>query len=113
MAAICKGDVWLADMPEGVGHEQKGKRPVIIVASVPEMKMAVVVPLTSNSNSLRFPFTLKILPCNENGLYTESVAMVFQMQAIDCVRLLEKMGKMHEQEFDGVGDVIKALLFPF
>ncbi len=45
-----RGDIWLVDLDPAEGHEQKGRRPVLIVSPEPfnrVTKVPVVVPITS------------------------------------------------------------------
>src|SRR5271169_2919080 len=51
-----RGEVWLVSLDPAAGHEQKGRRPVLIVS--PEAfnrltKVPVVVPITSGGNFAR------------------------------------------------------------
>ena len=50
------GDVWLAELDPTVGHEQGGRRPVVVVSSAGynalPINMTIVVPLTGNDRGL-------------------------------------------------------------
>lgn len=94
MAIIQKGDVLIVDLSAGIGHEQRGMRPAIAVSLGNLPSVVVVVPLTSNMESLRFPHTLAVSPDPRNGLKQESVALVFQMRAIDKKRVTHVVGKL-------------------
>jgi len=56
-----KGDVCIIDLVAGVGHEQYSQRPAILISDT-KTSIVVVIPLTSNLEALRFPYTLAILP---------------------------------------------------
>ncbi|NJO52924.1 MAG: type II toxin-antitoxin system PemK/MazF family toxin [Leptolyngbyaceae cyanobacterium RM2_2_4] len=56
--------------------------------------MLMVVPVTSSLGALRFPFTVKIQPSEQNGLTLPFVAMVFQVRAIDRKRIIRKIGEL-------------------
>ncbi|AGB03725.1 type II toxin-antitoxin system PemK/MazF family toxin [Methanoregula formicica] len=43
------GDIWLVDLTDAKGHEQRGMRPAIIIGSA--NGLVVVVPLTSSTGS--------------------------------------------------------------
>ena len=53
---IRTGDIWLAQLDPTVGHEQGGRRPVVVVSSndfhALPINMVIVVPLTSHDRSL-------------------------------------------------------------
>src|SRR3989338_6987668 len=88
-----KGEIWLVEIPETNGHEQTGKRPVIILADT-ESNIAIIIPFTSNIQALRFPHTIEVKPSKEDGLTAESVALIFQIRAIDKKRLKSKIGNL-------------------
>lgn len=88
-----KGEIWLVDIPETDGREQSGKRPVAVVADT-DSNISIVVPFTSNLQALRFPHTLEIEPSKENGLAARSIALVFQIRAIDKKRLRVRIGRL-------------------
>lgn len=52
-----KGEIWLVDIPETSGHEQQGKRPVVIIAEF-KANITMIIPCTSSLSSLRFPHVL-------------------------------------------------------
>lgn len=104
-----KGDIWLVEMPETGGHEQAGKRPVMVVADT-ESNIAVVVPFTSNIQALRFPHTIEVEPSRENGLAVRSVALVFQIRAIDKKRLKSRIGRLETSMVGRMDKMLKDLL---
>ncbi|MGH9949765.1 MAG: type II toxin-antitoxin system PemK/MazF family toxin, partial [Pyrinomonadaceae bacterium] len=62
MAAILRGDVVWADLDPTKGHEQAGKRPVIVVSGDRfNVKSGTVIgiALTSQEPGVGFPLTLK------------------------------------------------------
>ncbi|MBD2778075.1 type II toxin-antitoxin system PemK/MazF family toxin [Iningainema tapete] len=75
-----RGDVLLVGLPESDQREEKGNRPAIAVQTdVANSPMLMIVPITSSLGALRFPFTVRIEPSEQNGLTKPSVAMVFQL----------------------------------
>ncbi|WP_230350831.1 type II toxin-antitoxin system PemK/MazF family toxin [Lelliottia sp. WAP21] len=51
-----RGEIWLVSLDPTIGHEQQGKRPVLIVSSASFNKLTrlpVVVPVTSGGNFAR------------------------------------------------------------
>jgi mRNA interferase MazF len=58
-----RGEIWLIDLNPGIGHEQKGKRPALIISdnSFNETRagMVIVLPITSKDKgiSLHVPLT--------------------------------------------------------
>nr|WP_318379102.1 type II toxin-antitoxin system PemK/MazF family toxin [uncultured Enterobacter sp.] len=51
-----RGEIWLVSLDPGTGHEQSGKRPVLIISPAPFNKLTrlpVVVPITSGGSFVR------------------------------------------------------------
>ncbi|MCR4413122.1 MAG: type II toxin-antitoxin system PemK/MazF family toxin [Thermoguttaceae bacterium] len=94
------GDIYWVRLPPANGHEQGGRRPAIIVqddrygAGLP---VVLVVPLTTARGAMRFPGTTLILPTAENRLRQASVALVFQLRAVDRHRIEERLGSISPQ----------------
>jgi len=72
------------------GHEQRGRRPAVILQDeqyAGELPVVLVLPLTTTRAAMRFAGTALIQPTAENGLRQGSVALVFQLRAIDRHRV--------------------------
>jgi mRNA interferase MazF len=90
-----KGEVWRVQLPAVPGHTQAGVRPAVIVqedkvtASLPTV---LIVPFTGTKAATRFPGTVPVQPDGTNGLTVPSVALVFQLTAIDQRSSLQPLG---------------------
>lgn len=110
---MARGDILLVELPESDKREEKGNRPAIAVqTNVAISPMLMIVPVTSSLNALRFPFTVKLEPSQTNGLNLLSVAMVFQMRAIDRKRILKKIGSLEPEYLAKVDAEIWRMLKP-
>lgn len=96
-------------MIAGVGHEQYGQRPAILVADT-KTGIAIVIPLTTNLEALRFPFTLAILPDGQNNLRQKSVALIFHIRAIDKSRITKIIGKINKNFLKKINKILKEML---
>src|SRR5947207_8816443 len=100
-----RGEVWRVSLPFSGGHAQAGIRPAVIVqvdqvaAALPTV---LVVPCTSTQAALRFPGTVAVQPDNQNGLAVPSVALVFQLTAIDRRNCLQLLGALDPATLDQV-----------
>lgn len=107
------GDVYTVEIPSSNGHEQAGARPAII-AQAPkfedQLPTVLIVPLTSRLTAQSFPGTFLIQPDSDNNLNTASVALVFQLRAIDRRRVRRRLGRLSASYLSQVHDQIKALL---
>jgi|SRR5579872_3274593 len=105
-----RGDIWLVGLDPTQGHEQKGRRPVLIVS--PDafnrvMKVPVVVPITSGGNFARaagFAVTLE-----GAGTRTTGIVRCDQPRALD---LGARGGKRVESVPDAIVDEVLAKLDP-
>ena len=89
------GDVHWVNLPGLGGHTQQGRRPSIVLqsmAATSKLPTIIVIPLTSQLSALRFPRTTLITANDQNGLTQDSVALVFQLTAVDKTLLAERLG---------------------
>ena len=105
------GDIYLVDLPQIGGREQMGKRPAIIVQQAEyNLPTVLIVPLTTKIKALDFAGTILIKPDERNHLDKESVALAFQLRAIDRKRLSKKMGELRVDQITKLQSLIKELL---
>jgi mRNA interferase MazF len=109
MATIQKGDVLIVDLSTSSGREQSGVRPAIAASTGNLPGVIIVIPLTSNIEALRFPHTLALLPDSKNGLKQESVALVFQVRAIDNKRIVQVIGKVDATTRKKIDGLLKSV----
>ena len=104
-----KGEIWFVKIPLANGHEQGGTRPVLILSEV-EANTVIIVPFTSNIQALRFINTIEIIPSQLNGLKSKSIALIFQIRAIDRKRLISKIGVLENNILRETEEMIKKVL---
>jgi mRNA interferase MazF len=102
------GDIWLVDLSDAKGHEQRGVRPAIVIGGA--NGLVLVVPLTGSVSSARFSHTHTISPDPHNGLDAESVALVFQIVALDRERFQHRIGTVGEPHRLAIMALIRDLL---
>lgn len=108
---MARGDVLLVSLPASDGREQSGRRPAVAVQTdFTGEPMLMVAPISSNLKALRFRFSIKIEPSAENGLDLPSVVMVFQMRAIDKMRVTKTIGKLSDEDLEKVDFEIRQML---
>jgi mRNA interferase MazF len=108
-----RGEIWWVRLPPSDGHEQAGERPAIILqddAFIATLPMVLIVPLTGALHAARFPGTLVIQPDPRNGLLRPSVALVFQMRALDKHRFLRRMGELDAATLSQIWALLDNLL---
>lgn len=103
-------EIWMVSLPDAEGHEQRGERPAIIISVHRQANVCMVIPLTSNQDTLRFPFSYEIDCSTTNGLACRSVALIYQMRCITSSRLLRKIGNIEPNHFQGINALVKNYL---
>src|SRR5580693_4457064 len=105
-----RGEIWLVSLDPASGHEQTGRRPVLIVS--PEAfnrvtKPPVVLPITSGGNFARTAGFA--VPLTAAGLKTAGVVRCDQPRALD---LAARGGRKLESIPDTVMDEVLARVSP-
>ena len=103
-----KGDVCFVNLG-GVGHEQSGNRPAIVLAAT-RTKIAVVIPVTANTEALRFVHTLPLRATMQSGLQRDSVALLFHIRAIDERRVEKILGRLSPETRAEIDQGLRKLI---
>lgn len=102
-----RGDIVWLDFSPTVGHEQKGKRPAIVITPSSYNKktfMAIVCPITTKTKG--YPFEVTINSSSVNGF-----ALVDQLKAIDWhAKKIEYSCKTSNSELNKILNMINLLL---
>ena len=107
------GEVWRVRLPTPTGHVQGGDRPAIILqapSATAQLPTVLVVPLTSRLGAARFPGCVLIKPDPANGLSVPSLALVFQLRALDRRDLVARLGILEPEITDRIKDEAENLL---
>ena len=105
-----RGEIWLVGLDPTQGHEQKGRRPVLIVS--PEAfnrvtKVPVVLPITSGGSFARTAGFA--VPLADAGTKTTGIVRCDQPRALD---LGARRGRKLESVPDAIMDEVLAKLTP-
>lgn len=105
-----RGEIWLVSLDPTSGHEQQGRRPVLIAS--PEAfnrmtKVPVVLPITSGGNFARTAGFA--VPLTGSGTKTTGVVRCDQPRTLD---LAARGGKKLENIPDAVMDEVLARVAP-
>lgn len=107
---IYKGELYYADLKEGVGSEQSGSRPVLILQNNIGNRFSptvIVAPITTSVSKHRIPTHVTITGF---GLKTESTVLLEQIKTIDKKRLSGYIGKIDKHTFKNIEKAIKVSL---
>ena len=80
------GDLFWVEFLGRGGHAQSGRRPALVIQTAEataKLSTVLLIPLTTQIDALRFPGTALVEVTAKNGLKRSSVALAFQLTAID------------------------------
>lgn len=106
-----RGEVWFANLDPTQGHEQAGRRPMLIISTdsynTGSAGIVISLPLTSRLRLL--PERVPVQP-PEGGLKVASDILCDQVRAISRKRLLRRWGSVEPATLVSVENVLRALL---
>ena len=106
-----RGEIWLADLNPVRGHEQAGRRPVLVVSVDPfnqsRAELVVVIPITSTLRPI--PFHVVVQP-PEGGLTNPSALLCEAVRSISKDRLVTRWGTVSPASMSQVEDRLRILL---
>ena len=108
---IERGSVWYAELSPTVGHEQAGRRPVLVVSSeafnASSAGLVTVLPITSRERPMasRIP-----LLAPEGGLSIASWVITEQVRTVSKERLGRRLGAVRPETLAAVSDALRLLL---
>jgi len=100
MAQLLRGDVVWADLNPVRGHEQEGRRPVVILSrDVFNRNSGTVIAMAITSQPQRagFPLTLELAP---ELLPKRSWVKISQVRTLSVERTGEKIGRLSPEQLD-------------
>ena len=110
MAGILRGEVRWADLDPGIGREQTGLRPVLVLSHDvfnERSGTVIAVAITSQPQKAGFPLTLELKTGN---LPKRSWAKISQVRTLSTERIGERIGKLSQEELaqivEGLNEII-------
>ena len=110
MAAVLRGEIYWADLDPTQGHEQAGRRPVLVLSEDvfnARSGTVIAVALTSQEPQAGFPLTMEIVGA---GLPKRSWVKISQIRTLSVQRLGSKIGFASAEEVAAVLDGLNELL---
>lgn len=105
-------EIYWVEMPARGGHTQAGRRPAIIAQTIEtsaKIPTILIIPLTTQLDALRFPGTVLVETDSQNNLRRASVALVFQITAIDKKFLGGRLGKISDAMINEIWSVLDEI----
>lgn len=106
-----RGEIWLVDFGEPVGHEQGYRRPAVIVSADQLNRsragLAVVLPVTTTRRGL--PSHIEIEP-GDSGLSQTSYAKTEDIKSVATERLIRLLGTIPADRLNRAEHALRLLL---
>ena len=112
MARVLRGDIIWADLNPVQGHEQAGRRPVVVIShDVFNERSGTVIAmaLTSQPQRAGFPLTLEL---EGDNLPKRSWVKISQIRTLSRQRLGRRIGRLEPEQLDllveGLSELVAA-----
>ena len=112
MARILRGNIYWANLDPTLGHEQAGRRPVLVIShDVFNDRSGTVIALALSSQKQKagFPLTLEL---EEKNLPKKFWVKISQIRTLSVKRLGKKLGRISEEEInqiiEGLNEIISG-----
>jgi mRNA interferase MazF len=110
MARILRGDIYWAELDPTLGHEQAGRRPVLVLSQEifnERSGTIIAVALTSQPQKAGFPLTFEL---SEKTLPKKSWVKISQIRTLSTKRLGTKLGRASQEEIETVVDGLNEII---
>ena len=94
---INQGEIWMVNFEPSVGNEIQKFRPAIVVNDdrISRFGIKIVVPITQwKEHYIDYPWIIKIIPDDINGLSKDSSIECFQIKSFAVDRFDKKIGEI-------------------
>jgi len=106
-----RGEVWLADLGQPKGHEQRGVRPVLVISddglNKGATELVIAIPLTTTTKNIASQI---LISPPEAGLKVVSVIKCEAIISISHERLSQRFGFVSDATMAKVEQAVKFLL---
>lgn len=104
MKDYLRGDMYYADLGRGIGSEQKGYRPVLIIQNNVGNKHSptVIIAAITSKVGIKAKLPTHYFVNTESGLEAPSIVLLEQIRTIDKKRLDSYIGHLSDNHIDGI-----------
>ncbi len=110
MAKILRGDIVWAELSPTKGHEQSGRRPVLVLSHDifnEKSDTVIAVALTSQLQKTSFPLTYSL---NQKIEKKSAWVKISQIRTLSISRLGKKITRLNEQEINRVIEGLNEII---
>ena len=106
-----RGEVWVVDFGESLGHEQAGFRPAVVVSAdrLNESPAGVLMVVPGTTARRDLPSHIEIEP-GDSGLDQVTYAKCEELKSISEKRLISRLGRVGPDVMFEIGRVLRFLL---
>jgi mRNA interferase MazF len=108
---VKRGDIFTGNLDPAVGHEQVGRRPVLVVSINPmnssAAQLVIAVPLTTTDRGSELHVRLEP---PEGGLTRVSFALPEMVRVLSTIRLQRRMGRASPDAVEAVAKRVGILI---
>ena len=103
-----RGDMFYANLGRGIGSEQKGYRPVLIIQNDVGNKFSstIIVATITSRVGIKAKLPTHYFINTEDGLQAPSIILLEQIRTIDKKRLDSYIGHLSQKNIDGVNEAL-------
>ena len=108
--AYQRGDMFYADLGQGLGSEQSGYRPVVIVQNDTGNRYSptVIVAAISSRVDIKAKLPTHYLIGVEDGLARPSIILMEQLRTVDKSRLDKHIGRLSQAHLQGMNNALSV-----
>lgn len=103
-----RGDMYYADLGKGIGSEQEGYRPIVIIQNNVGNKHSptVIIASITSKRDAKAKLPTHYLIEAEDGLQLPSIVLLEQLRTIDKRRLSSFIGHLSEKHIQGINHAL-------
>ena len=95
---IRRGDIFMADLPKGIGCEQGGRRPVVVIQNDVGNFRSPLVIVASVTGARKRPMPTHVPLGKAQGLSRPSLLLLESIYTIDKSRLMQYLGHLQPEK---------------
>jgi mRNA interferase MazF len=108
-----QGEIWQIGLDPAIGAEMKKTRPglIINIDALGKLPLKIIVPITGwKEHYDNYPWMLKIIPTEQNGLTKVSSIDCFQIRSVSVERLTAPIGSVEPEIMRRVQEIVNLMI---
>ena len=108
-----QGEIWHIRLDPAIGDEMKKTRPALIINTdaLGKLALKIIAPITEwKEHYDNYPWMVKILPSEQNGLAKVSTVDCFQIRCVSIERLTNQIGSVEPEIITKVQEAVTQVI---